>query len=131
MATGDKPMKKIGREECKLLRKVVESRLREALADFELNVDIGNMTFSGDTVSFKTTLAVADYNADVEDLKKYGWKYGLDETHFGSKFSSNGETYELVTIKPRSKKYPFIGRRLSDGKQYKFGRFILSEVLDK
>lgn len=124
-------MERIGKPECKIIREKVETAMREALAELGLKVKTGNMTFDGETVSFKTTVSLESFDADKKDLGLYGYKYGLGEEDYLREFTSNGgEVYELLTIKPRSRKYPFVGRRKSDGKRFKFGRYILGQFKD-
>lgn len=123
-------IKKIGKPECKIIRKELELALGAALEDLGLKADFGNMTFSGNKVTTKLTVSVADYNAQKEEFDNACYKYGLTPENYRDSFESNGERYELVGIKPRSHKYPFVGKRASDGKKYKFGKFILSQLLD-
>lgn len=126
----DKTIKKIGKKECKILRDELAVALGAVLEDFGLSAKIGNMTFTGDTVSFKTTVAVDGYDGDREEFRANCYKYGLSATHFGAEFTSQGETYELVGIKPRSRKFPFVGKSKSSGKKYKFGKFVATRLLE-
>lgn len=121
---------KIGKPECKIVRRLVEKAINEALEEFGLSVDTGNMTFTGDTVSFKTTVSVDGYDADEKEFNRACYNFGLEPKHRGMYFQSNGESYELIAIKPRSRKYPFVGRR-TDGKKYKFGKFIIRQLLEQ
>lgn len=112
-------IEKIGRPECKIIREAVDLALKEALAELGLKATTGNMTFDGEKVTTKLTISVADYDADETEFKKGCWKFDLKPTDFGRKFESNGEVYTICGLKPRSHKYPIIGRR-ADGKKYKF-----------
>jgi len=85
------------------------------------------MTFRGSNVTTKLTVALTSHDPAKEEFRANCYKYGLTATDFGREFTSQGETYTLCGIKPRSRKYPFIGRRI-DGKQYKFSKHILDQL---
>jgi hypothetical protein len=122
-------IEKIGKPECRIIRETVTAALNEALAEFGLKANLGNMTYSGSNVTSKLTVSVADYNADEEEFKKGCWKYNLKPSDFGRKFESNGDTFTLCGLKPRSRKYPFLGRR-GDGKKYKFPASVVTKQLN-
>lgn len=124
-----KTITKIGKDQCKLLRKEVTAALEKTLAEFGLKAELGNMTYNGQTVSTKLTIAVAEYDKQTEEFNNHCWKFGLTADNFGDLFESNGKQYQLVGIKPRSHKYPFIGERVSDRKKFKFSKHILGQVL--
>lgn len=112
-------IEKIGRDECKMIREIVNATLADALGELGLKASIGNMTFDGETVTTKLTVAIADYNAGEAEFKKGCWKFDLNKSDFGRKFESNGEVFTICGLKPRSRKYPVLGKR-ADGKVFKF-----------
>jgi hypothetical protein len=67
--------------------------------------------------------SVKDPNAEENDFKFYARMYGLVPEDYGKEFSYVGETYKLVKILPKGKKYPLdiekVGGRNS-GKHFKF-----------
>jgi len=119
---------KIGKEECKVIRATVNEALAAALEELGVKASIGNMTYTGDTVSFKTTVSVDGYNADETEFKKGCWKYDLKPADYGRKFENNGEVFTICGLKPRSRKYPIIGRR-ADGKKFKFPARVVAKQL--
>lgn len=121
-------IQKIGKPECKLIRRLAQTALNDALKEFGLKAELGNMTFRGSNVTSKLTVSVESYDADKEEFRANCYKYGLTATDFGAEFTSQGETYKLVGIKPRSRKYPFVGERV-DGKKYKFTKHIVSQIV--
>jgi len=57
---------------------------------------------------------------EAEDYKRYASWHEMDPTALGREFSVGIYRYTIVGLKPKSPKYPVIGRRISDGKEYKF-----------
>lgn len=112
-------IKQIGRDECKMIRELVNMALEDALSDLGLKASIGNMTFDYETVSSKLTIAIEEYDAGKSDFMKGCWKFDLNKSDFGRKFESNGEVFTICGLKPRSRKYPILGKR-ADGKVFKF-----------
>ena len=53
-------IKQIGRDECKMIRELVNMALEDALSDLGLKASIGNMTFDYETVSSKLTIAIEE-----------------------------------------------------------------------
>jgi hypothetical protein len=64
----------------------------------------------------KNGLAESKEAADFKALAKF---YGLNADDLGRHFVSRGERYEIVGLKPKSHKFPILGRN-HDGKIYKF-----------
>jgi len=64
-------------------------------------------------------------------LERHAFLWGLKPGARGAIFQAQGEEFELVGAKPRSPKYPFIGRRLKDNKQFKFGTYVAGQIKAK
>jgi hypothetical protein len=43
-------------------------------------------------------------------------------------FSANGQPYIFMGIKPSSKKYPFVVKRVSDGKMFKYPSYFSTQI---
>lgn len=115
-------IKYIGRPECKIIREHLEVALGAALEDLGLKADLGNMTYDGSKVSFKTTIILADVDVAKEEFEKNCFLYDLKKSDYGMQFVSQGETFELCGIKPRAKKFPLVAKNVRTGKRYKFPR---------
>ena len=116
----------------KEVRKDIEAALKAVEAKHGLNLDLGSMTFTEN--SFTTKLSASVVSADgIDQGKKTEWErnapmFGLDKDLFGKTFSMNGNQYEITEIKPRSRKYPVIGKDLKTGKSFKFAADTVSSL---
>jgi len=59
-------------------------------------------------------------DGDVRDFERNCWVFGLDKNDLGRTFWSSNSEYEVVGLKSRSKKFPVLCKRKSDGKIFKF-----------
>jgi hypothetical protein len=114
----------INPEACKQIRKLVNDKLAEALQELGLKVELGNMTYSSDKVSTKLTVLLADTDSMQIDFALQAqatcFLYGLKPEDYKKRFESNGAMYELVAIKPRRSKYPFVARKVGSNTMYRF-----------
>jgi hypothetical protein len=55
-----------------------------------------------------------------EDFKLYCHRYNLTPDDLGKEFSICADTYIIEGCKPRSSKYPILGKNVKTGKVYKF-----------
>ena len=46
--------------------------------------------------------------------------YGMHDVPFGTTFSNRHGTYAICGVKPRSRKFPILGKHVATGKVYKF-----------
>jgi len=104
--------------------KQVRQDIKDALASVEdkhgIVFDFNNISYGDDHFSLRLK---ANVGSDVSEIAKKDWNkyavlFGLTEDDFGATFKYGGETYKIVGIKPRSKKYPLIVEN-EKGKKYK------------
>lgn len=56
----------------------------------------------------------------AQEFKKKALRVGLEPDDLHREFKSRGETYRIVGLNLRAKKYPVLGERVRDGKRFKF-----------
>ena len=104
---------------------------RQALAllapmesDGQLNVAVKGGTIGKTFLNLKIEFAeigedgVAE-SREAADFKALAKFYGLSADDLGKQFVSRGECFEIVGLKPKSHKFPILGRN-RHGKVYKF-----------
>lgn len=102
--------------------KEIDADLREALKSVAekhgLEVEIRGGSFDSESyrpkVEFKTATADEDMWNTWADL------YGLSNVKFGDEFQSQGLTFRISGVSPRSSVRPVLATRVDDGRQYKF-----------
>jgi hypothetical protein len=104
---------------------------RQALAllaplesDGQLKVAVKGGTIGKTFVNLKIEFAEVGKDGVAEsreaaDFKAMAKFYGLSADDLGKQFVSRGERFEIVGLKPKSQKFPILGRNRT-GKVYKF-----------
>lgn len=67
---------------------------------------------------------------EVAAFNHYAARYGLTPEDFGATFTSKSHLYEICGLKPRSKKYPILAKRM-DGKTFKFSASHIKLLMGK
>jgi len=118
----------IDRHACRLLKAKLQAALDlDNLGFKELGVDVqvGSARFSSSSATFKVEVSIVAADGTVEtktvsDFKRCAQLWGLQPDDFGRTFRSRGIAYEICGGKPGSYKYPILGKRVPDGKVFKF-----------
>jgi hypothetical protein len=126
---------KIDRDTVKLLRGRLQARLEELEAEFQMEIKVGNASFTEHNVTFKVECAVIDKNGEVLNKEAESFKvsavfYGLKPDDLGKSFYVMGHNYTIVGLK-KSSRFPVIGER-KDGKRFKFdAKTVKATLLNK
>lgn len=113
MDAGRKPKVKTVHEE-------VDAALKAIAARHGCRLEKSSCTYSETDMRF--TIVVREAVAppkEAEDFRLYARQWGLEPGDLGAKFRMQGQEWELVGIKPGSTKWPFLIKRLKDGKLFK------------
>ena len=121
--------------------KAVRAEIDNALAlvgtKLGIALKIGNISYSDEAFHTKLEAFVVTKDASgkspaevkmIQELKKYGFMFGVNESHFGKTFISNGETFKFAGVKPSRPKYPVVGTSVRTGKSYKFKESVLTQI---
>jgi len=107
------------------MRKDIEEALQAVAEKHNCTIKAGNASFNED--SFKLKLEIVENSSDGSTVTQaqVDWKanassFGLDVDLLGKTVILQNSNYEIVGLKPRSRKYPVLGKDLSNGKIYKF-----------
>jgi len=106
-------------------RTAFQSAVKGLEEQFNCTLEIGNITFGDTGLHTKLTLTENGENGEkvsvsANDFKRFAFSYGLQEGDLGKKFVSNGEVFEITGCKPKSNKYPILGKNVATGRTFKF-----------
>jgi hypothetical protein len=120
-------IKTIDAAACRLLREELEMALG-AVTDNNpgLTIKVGSMTYAGNYATIKLEVAIVDEEGNAQtkeasdfiDYTAMGAYDTLTPDHLWDWVMLHGERYQLIGCKPRSRKYPILGKR-ADGKIFK------------
>jgi hypothetical protein len=111
-------MMPIDRQTAQTLGREIEEALREIAERHSLTVELRGGTYDASTfrprVEFKTS------TADQDEFTRYANHYDLDPGDFGREFVSQGRTFRISGIAPRSPKRPILCDEVATGRMFKF-----------
>jgi len=117
----------IDRKTITILASQIQERLDQLGQELGVELKLGRGTYSNEGFGHfsKLSIAVLDENGEAEsqeaaDFKRFASMCGMEASDLGMEFSSNGSTFVLSGLKTKGRKYPFIAKKASDGKTYKF-----------
>jgi hypothetical protein len=113
---------KFDRKTCRTVSADAEEALEAVAAKFGLTLKRESGRFSHDSFTAKFTFAVvaADGSGAPADFARKARMLGLPEDCYGKQFVTGTGTYEVTGLNLRAKKYPVLGKRVRDGKTFKF-----------
>lgn len=112
----------------------LEAELKEFAEARGLSIEVKGGRFDPTVGTYAPKVEFSLEGAAEREFKLYAshFPFNLPEGSFGAKFDSpSGGTFELVGLNPRRRKYPVTGKRLDDGKLYKFPASVLDQVRDR
>ena len=106
------------------LRDDLSQALAEVGKRFGVTITLGAASFSPAICKFRLEVAGPTSNGEAtsavaEDFKRYAGLWGMQKDDLNKTFVFRGETYTLIGAKPRSSRFPLLGKR-ADGKVFKF-----------
>ncbi len=114
----------LDRKKCSEIRDALEAHFESF--DFNgVKLSLGSGRFSDQIVTFKLDCAMPNKDGTatsptIEDFKRYCHRYNLTADDLGKEFSNGADTFTIEGCKPRSTKYPILGKNVRTGKVYKF-----------
>ena len=117
-----------------MIREALEPVLQGIGKQYGITLTVGRGAYGGETGTLKIELATLGENGEAEspaakEFKQYADLFGLKATDLGRRFVSKGNEFEISGLKPRNRKYPIIGTKLSDGRSFKFSEDGMSARL--
>jgi len=124
-------------ENLQAIRNDVNTALKSVEERYGVTFDIGRISYSSESLRTKLTGTIvgavpgASNSTEAQyllGLKNHGYMYGVTEKDALKIFSANGNQYIFMGIKSSSKKYPFIVKRIDNGKLYKFPSYFSTQI---
>lgn len=119
----------IDKEAAKAITAATRAALEKVAEEFGLTVQVGGGVYDPveGIVKPKVVYALADSGQRI--FARYASLYGLTEADYGRQFMHKGETYLLVGINPAAPRFPIQGKRVRDGRVYKFPEALAARVV--
>lgn len=118
-----KPFEKLDKSNIKQVRQVVADKLKE-LEALGLKVDLGNIKYDSGMFSTKMTAHVTG-GKEIDPLEiarkewdTYCYKFEFEKSDFGRLIQQGAKRYQIVGLKPRSRKSPIIIKEIVTGTSY-------------
>jgi hypothetical protein len=117
-------MKSIGRTGAKLMRVEMKEALDKIGEVYGLAFSLGRITFDDNSIRVTVEAGLTATPGEPKmaiDFRTHCFKHNLNPSDLGRVFTNTKlERFTIAGLKPRNRKYPIIGQRVSDGKQFKF-----------
>jgi hypothetical protein len=113
-----------------LIANDIQSALAKVANQYGVNIKVGNASFSPTNFTTKITVSTISKDGTVmgkeaSDFDRYAFMFGITDYKVGDEFEFRDETYKIVGMLPRSKKYPVLAKSVSSGKTFKFPASVL------
>lgn len=121
------------RQEAKTLDEALKSSLefKKLLADLGLELSKISIRF-GETDS-TVRLDVKTFGVAPKSEREFPHhchRYGLLPSDQNREFDFEGTSYLLIGIRPGARKYPLIGKRIPDGKEFSFHLNVATQLIE-
>lgn len=120
------------KEQVEQIHDEVNQALNQVGERYGVNIQIdGNVRFSSTEFKAKIIGFIPDPNvedklqAHKNNFEKHCHRFGLTEFDFRRQFHINGKILELVDIKPKATKRPFVCRSILNHKMYKVPQYSI------
>jgi hypothetical protein len=129
---------KIDRDALKVLRSAINAALESVGKEYGVKLSAANASYdaSGMTGHFKVEINTISGDGqvvtkEVSDFKKYHDLYNLKEEHLNAEFTVGREKYRIGGLLMNAKRFPILGIRVKDGRQFKFPESAVASLSGK
>jgi len=107
-----------------ILRTEMQSAMHGVAKKHGVDIRIGACSYLDSNATFKVEVATVGSSGIVRsktrtDFERYASMFGLKKSDLGRKITYTGERFEIVGLKVKSRRFPILAKRLSDGRVYK------------
>jgi len=120
------------RQSCRHLSDDITAAIQSVAKKYGVSLQYGGGTYNEATATLKISAVVANSNGKIQtkgeaDWKRYHNMFGLKANILGTKINYAGEQYKIVGLSPRSRRFPVLVERVSNGKRYKLPTSAVSK----
>ena len=103
----------------------IDNALEDVGKELGISLKAGSCSYTPSNFTFKLEGSlIGDDGIAVTKgagaFKLLAHSYGLKAEHLHKEFKDDGDTYRIVGLNPKARKFPIQARRISDGAIYKF-----------
>lgn len=114
---------KFDRDNLKALRKDLEEALKQVAEKHNIQIVVGNASFTSNDVNWKIQMLAKDDSGKVhdrlaEDFKFYANALGMKPEDLGKEFTVGRDKYRLKGYNGKKRKFPIVAINLSNNKEY-------------
>jgi len=119
--------------------KNISERVMETLRSLEDELGVtfsqGNGSYDSATFSMKIKATIDSVDGSTQtpemvDFEKQCFRFGFEPSDLGKTFTHAGDTYKIVGLKSKSRKYPILGED-AQGKTFKFTANLVLDGMGK
>ena len=116
------------------LRNDIETALKLIAGKYNLCIKTGGVRYTPTEGKFKITVNTIDTDGTIETAARTKFvrlaaSYNLDPDWLDKEFTHEGDTYKIVGLNPRAKRYPVEAVNVYNKKQYKFPTRIVIRAM--
>jgi len=129
-------IKRFDKHACVAVEAALKPRLEEIAKELGIDIKYAGGRFDVNTFTMRIECSTIGQDGTVntrfaEDFKRNAHVFGLEATDLGRQFNYSFEVYEIVGLKPKSRKFPILVKRLKDGRMFKLMARSVKDGLDK
>lgn len=116
------------------VRKEMQEALQAVADKHGIGIEIQNKKLTNLSLEFETTFAIkkADGTVMTQDrsnFETHASRCGLSPSDFGREFTFKRDAYKIAGLRPGAWRFPIVGLRVRDGKEYCFPASVVSASL--
>ena len=117
------------------MRTEIKTALSDVAKKYGMDITKANATYNDCGVDWRLSFSGQNSSgntAEEQHYADYASMYGMKSEWLGQNYKDwNGDEFTLVGMKSRRQKYQFLGKRVSDGRTYKFMANHIVEAFSK
>jgi hypothetical protein len=108
------------RKRVREVHQALEDALKPLAEQLRLEIRVGGARYTAQDIRFHVEVfSPGSGGPEAEQFRVYCRRYGLEPEDLGKEFTWGGRPFTLIGCKPRSTRFPLLGRS-ADGKTYNF-----------
>ena len=123
-------IKQFDRKNLKALRQDMNAALKAIEAQYGIQINVGNASFSDNEVTFKTKCNTLGEGGKAQTKEANQWKLyaelnGVGQFSVGDRITIQGQVFSIEGWNTRAKKSPVMIKEVATGKSYKCPKNVL------